>query len=86
LSNNVISCPYIRLKEEWKTVVENWTRDLPNTMQPHDRDARGNEYPIIGVRFPAGERDVYLIHGVQTGSGIHPASYTMDIRTILAQG
>jgi hypothetical protein len=28
-----------------------------------------------GVQFPAGATDVYLLHSVQTGSGVHPASY-----------
>jgi hypothetical protein len=30
-----------------------------------------------GVRFPAGARDFSLLHRVQTGSGAHPASYTI---------
>jgi hypothetical protein len=25
-----------------------------------------------GFRFPAGARDFFLLHGVQTGSGTHP--------------
>jgi hypothetical protein len=32
-----------------------------------------------GVRLPVGERDVSLLHSVQTGSGVHPASYPMGI-------
>jgi hypothetical protein len=28
-----------------------------------------------GVRFFAGARDFSLLHSVQTGSGVHPASY-----------
>jgi hypothetical protein len=32
-------------------------------------DGRG-----IRFRFPAGVRDVSLLHSVQTGSGAHPAS------------
>jgi hypothetical protein len=31
----------------------------------------------IGVRFPAGERDLFLLHSVQTGSDAHPASSAM---------
>jgi hypothetical protein len=27
------------------------------------------------VRFPAGARDFSLLHSMQTGSGVHPASY-----------
>jgi hypothetical protein len=34
----------------------------------------------IGVRFPASARDFSLLHSVQTGSGAHPASYTMGTR------
>jgi hypothetical protein len=29
------------------------------------------------VRFPAEKRKCSLLHGVQTGSGVHPASYPM---------
>jgi hypothetical protein len=29
------------------------------------------------VRFPAGASDFSLLYNVQTGSGVHPASYTM---------
>jgi hypothetical protein len=32
------------------------------------------------VRFPGADVDFSLPHSVQTGSGVHPASYTMDIR------
>jgi hypothetical protein len=32
---------------------------------------------LIGVRFPAGARDVSLLHSVHTGSGAHLASYPM---------
>jgi hypothetical protein len=32
---------------------------------------------MIGVRFPAGNRNFPLRHHVQTGSGAHPASYPM---------
>jgi hypothetical protein len=31
-----------------------------------------------GVRFPAEEGITSLRHRVQTGSGVHPASYPMD--------
>jgi hypothetical protein len=30
---------------------------------------------MAGVWFLAGERDVSLLHSIQTGSGFHPASY-----------
>jgi hypothetical protein len=30
-----------------------------------------------GVRFPAGVRDIYLLHSVQTSSETHPSSYPM---------
>jgi hypothetical protein len=33
-----------------------------------------------GVRLPAGSRDFFLLHSVQTGSGAHPASYPMGTR------
>jgi hypothetical protein len=29
------------------------------------------------VKFPAGERDFSLLYNVQTGSGLHPASYVI---------
>jgi hypothetical protein len=32
-----------------------------------------------GVRFPAAAKDFSLFHSVLTGSGVHPASYPMDI-------
>jgi len=32
---------------------------------------------MIGVRFPAGDGNFYLLHHVQTGSGAQPASYPM---------
>jgi hypothetical protein len=32
----------------------------------------------VGAQFPARERDYSLLHSVQTGSGVHPASYPMD--------
>jgi hypothetical protein len=39
------------------------------------------------VRFPAGAGNFSLQHCIQTGSGAHPASYTMDssISTVLPQ-
>jgi hypothetical protein len=52
-----------------------------------------NEYGIIaqlahrratgwtaGFRFPAGARDLSLLHSVNTGPGAHPASYPMGTR------
>jgi hypothetical protein len=33
----------------------------------------------IGLRIPAGTGNFALFHSVQTGSGVHPASYLMDI-------
>jgi hypothetical protein len=30
----------------------------------------------VRVLFPAGARDFSLLHNVQAGSGVHPASYT----------
>jgi hypothetical protein len=33
---------------------------------------------MIWVRFPAGAGNFSLHHRVQTGTGAHPASYTMD--------
>jgi hypothetical protein len=38
-------------------------------------DGRG-----IGVLFPAGARNISVLHSAQTGSRVKPASYTMDIR------
>jgi hypothetical protein len=32
------------------------------------------------VRFPAGARNFFLLHRVQTGSGAHPASYSVGTR------
>jgi hypothetical protein len=32
---------------------------------------------MIGVRFPVGPGNFSLRHRVQTGSGVHPASYPM---------
>jgi hypothetical protein len=34
----------------------------------------------IRVHFPAGARNLYLLHSVQTGSGAHPASYIIGTR------
>jgi hypothetical protein len=33
------------------------------------------DYQMIGVRFPAMAGNFSLRHRVQTGSGVHPASY-----------
>jgi hypothetical protein len=33
---------------------------------------------MIGVRFPAGAGNFSPLHHVQSGSGAHPASYSMD--------
>ena len=33
-------------------------------------------------RMPAGERDFLLLYNVQTGSGAHPASYSMGTATL----
>jgi hypothetical protein len=32
---------------------------------------------MAGVHFPAGARDISLIHNVQTNFGVHPVSYHM---------
>jgi hypothetical protein len=32
-----------------------------------------------GVRFPAGERDFYVLHSVHIGTGAHSASYPMGM-------
>jgi hypothetical protein len=32
-----------------------------------------------GVQFPVGGNDFSLLHSVKTGSGAHPASYSMGI-------
>jgi hypothetical protein len=37
------------------------------------------------VRIPAGARDFSFLQNVQTGSGFHPASCSMDTR-VLSQG
>jgi hypothetical protein len=39
-----------------------------------------------GVRVPAGVRNFSSHHRVQTGSGAHPASYTMDTRGFFPGG
>jgi hypothetical protein len=33
---------------------------------------------VPGVQFPAGRKDFSLLRSVQTDSGAHPTSYTMD--------
>jgi hypothetical protein len=33
-----------------------------------------------GVQFLAGTRDLSSLHSVHTGSGVHPATYTMDTK------
>jgi hypothetical protein len=38
----------------------------------------GLDDPGIGVRFPAGVRDLSLLYRVQAGSEAHPASFGMD--------
>jgi hypothetical protein len=39
-----------------------------------------------GVRFPAEARDFYLLHRVQTRSGIHPAAYPMGTGAFFSGG
>jgi hypothetical protein len=39
-----------------------------------------------GVRFPAGSRDIPVLHKVQTDSGAHPASYPMCTGGLFPQG
>jgi hypothetical protein len=39
-----------------------------------------------GVRFPAGARDISLLHSFQTGSGAHPASYPMGTGSCFSGG
>jgi hypothetical protein len=34
---------------------------------------------MAGVRFPAEAEIFFLFYNVQTGSGVHPSSYSMDI-------
>jgi hypothetical protein len=41
---------------------------------------------MIGVRFPAGAGNFSLLHSVQTGSGVHPASYPMSTGGSLPRG
>jgi hypothetical protein len=43
----------------------------------YELDGRG-----IGVQFPAGARDIYFLHSVQTKFGAHPDYYTMGIRGV----
>jgi hypothetical protein len=50
-----------------------WSRDSSvGIVTSYGLDCRG-----IAVGFPAGIRDFSLYNSVQTGSGVHPASYTM---------
>jgi hypothetical protein len=39
---------------------------------------------MIGIRFPAGAGNFSLRHRVQTGSGVHPASYPVGTGGSLA--
>jgi len=41
---------------------------------------------MIGVRIPAGAGNFSLRHRVQTGSGVHPAFYTMDTESSFPGG
>jgi hypothetical protein len=36
------------------------------------------KYRLKGVRFLSGVRDFSILHSLQTGPGVHPASYTTD--------
>ena len=47
------------------------------TFQLDSTVVRGLQHGRFGVRLPVGERDVFLLQNVQTGSGVHPASYSM---------
>jgi hypothetical protein len=38
------------------------------------------------VRFPAGPRDLSLLHSAQTGSGAHQVSYPMDTGSCRLEG
>jgi hypothetical protein len=37
------------------------------------------DWTTENIRFPIGARELSLLHKVKTGSGTHPASYTMGI-------
>jgi hypothetical protein len=41
---------------------------------------------MAGVRFPEGARDFYLLHSVQTDSGVHVASYPTHTGTSFSAG
>jgi hypothetical protein len=50
--------------------------------------SRGSSVGIVtdwtaGVQYLAGERDLSVLHRVQTGSGAHPASYKTDTRGVV---
>jgi hypothetical protein len=47
----------------------------------YELDARGSR-----VRFPAGTVNFFLHHRVQNGSGAHPVSYPMAIRSSFPAG
>jgi hypothetical protein len=56
---------------------------LRNSTHNHNNSSRDSSVSIAtgctdGVRFPARARDFSLLHSVQTASGAHPVSYTMD--------
>ena len=38
------------------------------------------------VQIPAGARDVFLLHNVQNGSRVHPASYSIGAGGCFIQG
>ena len=47
------------------------------TFQLDSTVVRGLQHGRFRVRLPVGERDVFLLQNVQTGSRVHPASYSM---------
>jgi hypothetical protein len=40
----------------------------------------------IRLQLSAGPRDIFLFHGIQTGSEPHPASYTMSTWVLFPRG
>jgi hypothetical protein len=66
-----------RCKKSKKGLKLNETNQLPIYT---DENIGVTKDWTAGVPFPAGEIYFSVLHSIQTGSGVHPASYPVNIR------
>jgi hypothetical protein len=64
----------IRSVIAWFSLLD--SPSLCSELPPATRLGGGGDNP--GVRFPAGTRDLSLLHSVQTDSGARPVTYQVD--------